>query len=126
MENENQWCFAWFEEPSASAGKDRAALVKGAKWNSGDIITVSFLGGNSDGEEFKRQWNFVLATVQTQRKAAQQAAREVSHVAPVIHHLMILRGSLLDPAKELRDLCQSHQTEISQKPQDRGIRGVQV
>jgi hypothetical protein len=51
MDNENQWCFAWFQESSASAGKDRAALVKGAKWNSGDIITISFLDGEPSVQE---------------------------------------------------------------------------
>ncbi|MDQ3749883.1 MAG: M12 family metallopeptidase [Acidobacteriota bacterium] len=44
MANENQWCFAWMhQKPRDEATK--AALVKAAKWKSGDIITVSFLDG---------------------------------------------------------------------------------
>lgn len=46
MENENKWCFAWPVARKADEGKDKAALVKAAKWNSGDIITVSFLDGD--------------------------------------------------------------------------------
>lgn len=45
MANKNQWCFAWFAQ-APGEGKDRAALVKGAKWNPGDLITVSFLDGD--------------------------------------------------------------------------------
>jgi hypothetical protein len=44
MANENQWCFAWMrQKPKDEATK--AALVKAAKWKTGDIITVSFLDG---------------------------------------------------------------------------------
>ena len=46
MANTNQWCFAWFQARRASAGADRAALQQAAKWNSGDLITVSFLDGD--------------------------------------------------------------------------------
>jgi hypothetical protein len=42
----DKWCFAWFAENPTAAGADRAALVKNAKWASGDIITVSFLDGD--------------------------------------------------------------------------------
>jgi serralysin len=41
----DKWCFAWFASPQ-SAGKNRAALVKMAKWTPGAVITVSFLGGD--------------------------------------------------------------------------------
>lgn len=44
MTNENQWCFAWLhQKPKDEAA--RAALVKAAKWNKGDSITVSYLDG---------------------------------------------------------------------------------
>jgi serralysin len=45
-DNQNQWCFAWPAPRPNDAGKDRAALVRGAKWKSGDIITISFLDGD--------------------------------------------------------------------------------
>jgi serralysin len=44
--NEDRWCFAWFK-PQSGAGKDRAALLKLAKWPAGAIITVSFLDGSA-------------------------------------------------------------------------------
>lgn len=44
MANEKHWCFAWMtQKPKDEA--TRAALVKSAQWNAGDIITVSFLDG---------------------------------------------------------------------------------
>jgi len=46
MTNNEQWCFAWYALPANSPGADRAALVKGAKWSPGDVITISFLGGD--------------------------------------------------------------------------------
>jgi serralysin len=46
MAKKDRWCFAWFARPAGSAGADRAALVKGAKWSPGDVITVSFLDGD--------------------------------------------------------------------------------
>jgi serralysin len=46
MANENQWCFAWPAGRKSTSGADRAALVRGAKWTSGDIITISFLDGD--------------------------------------------------------------------------------
>jgi hypothetical protein len=43
---DNQWCFAWPAARKSVSGKDKAALVKASRWNSGDIITVSFLDGD--------------------------------------------------------------------------------
>ena len=43
MDNENHWCFAW---PEAAEGANRAALLRGLKWNPGDTITISFLDGD--------------------------------------------------------------------------------
>lgn len=51
MENENQWCFAWLARRPVEEGKDRAALVKGAKWAPGSVITVSFLDGDPAVQE---------------------------------------------------------------------------
>jgi hypothetical protein len=55
MENENKWCFAWLVERKAAGGKDRAALVKDAKWTLGSVITVSFLDGDPVVQEKVRQ-----------------------------------------------------------------------
>jgi serralysin len=44
--SDNQWCFAWPAARKSVSGKDKAALVKASRWNSGDIITVSFLDGD--------------------------------------------------------------------------------
>src|SRR5580765_723197 len=44
MENESQWCFAWFEG-IATEGRDRAGLWLNSKWIAGSTITVSFLDG---------------------------------------------------------------------------------
>jgi hypothetical protein len=43
--NADKWCFAWIATPPKGIG-ERAALVKGAKWPSGSIITVSFMDGD--------------------------------------------------------------------------------
>jgi serralysin len=51
MANEEQWCFAWFEQLRASAGQDRAALWTLAKWQSNDKITISFLDGDPAVQE---------------------------------------------------------------------------
>jgi serralysin len=45
MSNESQWCYAWFALPLA-AGQLRAALLNQYRWQSGDIISVSFLDGD--------------------------------------------------------------------------------
>jgi hypothetical protein len=49
--NKDKWCFAWAAALQASAGKSRAALVKAARWNPGDVITVCFLDGDSGLQE---------------------------------------------------------------------------
>jgi hypothetical protein len=60
MATDDRWCFAWFAAPKGGPGKDRAALVKGAKWNPGDVITVSFLDGDPQVQArvrtFAEQW----------------------------------------------------------------------
>jgi hypothetical protein len=54
MTNEESWCFAWInQKPSGEA--TRAALVKAARWNAGDIITVSFLDGDPSLQEKVKQ-----------------------------------------------------------------------
>jgi hypothetical protein len=49
--NDNHWCFAWPVARKSVSGKDRAALVKASKWNSGDTITVSFLDGDASVQD---------------------------------------------------------------------------
>ncbi|HVG61651.1 MAG TPA: hypothetical protein VNA24_24030 [Hyalangium sp.] len=44
-ENEDRYCFAWFK-PTKVEGKDRAVLLRHAKWDPGSIITISFLDGD--------------------------------------------------------------------------------
>lgn len=44
MENKDKWCFAWLNQQAPNEAT-KAALVKAAKWNPGDIVTVSFLDG---------------------------------------------------------------------------------
>lgn len=50
MENQDQWCFAWVP-PQQGEGANRAALVKAAKWDSGTIISASFLDGEESVKE---------------------------------------------------------------------------
>jgi len=45
MQRQDRWCFAWFASRPTARGAERAALVKGSKWTSGDTITASFLDG---------------------------------------------------------------------------------
>lgn len=44
--NKARWCFAWPAARKSVGGKDKAALVKGSKWDAGDVITISFLDGD--------------------------------------------------------------------------------
>lgn len=44
--NKAKWCFAWPAAPKSVGGKLKAALVKGSRWNAGDVITISFLDGD--------------------------------------------------------------------------------
>jgi serralysin len=46
MENDQQWCFAWFATEEQGEGKSRAALQKGFSWKSRDVITIGFLDGD--------------------------------------------------------------------------------
>jgi serralysin len=50
-QNKGQWCFAWFAKASSGPGANRAALVKGAKWPPGSVITISFLDGDPGVQE---------------------------------------------------------------------------
>ena len=55
MANQDQWCFASLVPRPSDEGKDRAALVKSTRWNSGDVITISFLDGDPDLQERVKQ-----------------------------------------------------------------------
>ena len=48
MDNQDQFCFAWFPEKT---GGERAALADDSRWKAGEVITVGFL----DGEESLRR-----------------------------------------------------------------------
>jgi serralysin len=58
--NDSKWCFAWPAQRPGQSGRDRAALVRGAQWTSGDRITVSFLDGDPEIQarvaEVAEQW----------------------------------------------------------------------
>jgi hypothetical protein len=43
-----KWCFTWAANKPKASGKERAALVKGLKWDPGSVITVSFLDGDAE------------------------------------------------------------------------------
>lgn len=49
--NSKQWCFAWYAPKKSFQGLNKAALVKAAKWNAGDVITLSFLDGDAGVQE---------------------------------------------------------------------------
>ena len=46
--NDGQWCFAWAVPRPGQSGRDRAALVRDARWTPGDVITASFLDGDPE------------------------------------------------------------------------------
>jgi len=55
MANDDKWCFAWHAPRKGDEGLDRAALVKAAKWNAGDVITISFLDGDASVQKKVQQ-----------------------------------------------------------------------
>lgn len=48
VENTAESCMAWLAGANRAPGKDRAALVKAARWTPGDKITIAFLDGAPD------------------------------------------------------------------------------
>jgi serralysin len=46
VENQDHWCFTWMAGEEEGTGATRAALLRGVKWNPGEIISVSFLDGD--------------------------------------------------------------------------------
>jgi serralysin len=55
-ENDDKWCFAWFQAPPPTTGKTKAALVKDSKWNAGDTIAISFLDGTEAQKALVRRF----------------------------------------------------------------------
>lgn len=51
MENENQWCFAWFASSERGEGKTRATLQKSFAWRPRDLISIAFLDGDPDVQQ---------------------------------------------------------------------------
>jgi hypothetical protein len=55
-----KWCFAWIPEKQKEKPAERGALLRGAKWNSGDTISVSFLDGDRGVQDkvsaFAKHW----------------------------------------------------------------------
>lgn len=54
-ENTKESCMAWVAGGERAQGKDRAALVKAAKWTPGDKITITFLDGDPRVQERVKQ-----------------------------------------------------------------------
>lgn len=50
-ENKDKWCFCHFAGDGLADYKERAAILKNAKWQPGDVITISFLNGDSEVRE---------------------------------------------------------------------------
>jgi serralysin len=54
------WCFCWPIEPTTTPARNRAALLKAARWPSRQRISVSFLDGQEEWhravEEVAHQW----------------------------------------------------------------------
>jgi serralysin len=49
MANLDKWCFTWVPNRKAAPGSsDKAALLKSARWEPEDIISVSFLDGDEE------------------------------------------------------------------------------
>lgn len=55
-ENTKESCLAWVAGGERASGKDRAALVKGSKWQAGDKITIAFLDGDARQQELVRKY----------------------------------------------------------------------
>jgi len=51
MANQDQWCFSWIAQKPGEEGATRAALLKGAKWPKGSIISVSFMDGDASVQQ---------------------------------------------------------------------------
>lgn len=60
----NRWCFCWLADNPRVTGKDRAALLKDARWTAGDVISISFLDGDP------RVWRRVKGVAQRWTKFA--------------------------------------------------------
>jgi hypothetical protein len=53
--NQSLWCFTWVENKPKASGAERAALVKGVKWDPETQITISFLDGDAALQEKVKQ-----------------------------------------------------------------------
>ena len=66
-ENPDKWCFAWFAEKQPVDSQTKAALVKDSKWQTNEIITVSFLDGTEHQRalvrKFAAEWVTNLANL---------------------------------------------------------------
>ena len=64
----DKWCFAWIEEEDPTAGTPRGVMLKDSKWDSGDVITISFMDGTAEQQvlvkKFAQEWVDNLANLQ--------------------------------------------------------------
>lgn len=56
-DNQDKWCIAWFEEPPANSGESRAVLVKDSMWQTGSVISISFLDGTETQRELVKKYS---------------------------------------------------------------------
>lgn len=54
--NENQWCFAWYQDKIATTANEKAVLVKEHKWGVGDTVSIAFLDGTEQQKALVRKF----------------------------------------------------------------------
>lgn len=57
VQNEDKWCFAWFADEDETQAQTRGALQKDAKWDSADVISISFLDGTDQQKALVKQYS---------------------------------------------------------------------
>lgn len=55
-DNQDKWCFAWHQAPIPTTGATKAVLVKNNKWQSGDVISISFIDGTQQQKDLVRRF----------------------------------------------------------------------
>lgn len=55
-ENQDKWCFAWFQAAPPTTGQTKAALVKDSKWPEKAKISISFLDGTADQKALVKRY----------------------------------------------------------------------
>jgi hypothetical protein len=81
--NKTQWCFAWPAARKSVGGKDKAALVKGSKWDAGDVITISFSTATRaySRRSRMRRWRDRSATCPAEIRVPQEHHRNAGRIS---------------------------------------------